>query len=156
MDFDKSALQVIIYGGIVWLLLWLISIFSYYMKLDGIDKSEYYNRLTGQYSYGIWIQPIFWFLLTQLYRIKFIKRFLIFRIAISLLFVVTLERFVILATSLHRDYLPNDWTWGINLTLNPYWLFLGWVGKILIFLLLVTLYHFAKRKIKTLYNNADN
>ncbi len=148
-EFDESAVQTVVYGGVIWLCLWVIETFVYYYGLENeIEKNGYYEYLTGKYSYGIWTQSIFWFLLTQLYRIKIIRRFLIFRIIISLFFTITYERFVIIVTSLHKDYLPSNWTMGYNFTLTPYWIFLGWISKILIFILLVMLYHFVIRKIK--------
>lgn len=151
--FDKSAVQVIIYGGFLWLCLWLIGTFVYYHGLkSGIEKREYLELVFGKYSYGIWVQPIFWFLLTQLYRIRMIGRFLIPRVIISLLFVLTFEQFVIIVTSLHRDYPPNNWTLGFNVTLDPHWILLGLISKILMFIFIVVLYHFGLKKITTLFN----
>ncbi len=153
IEFDKSAVQLIIFGGIVWFVLWLIGTLIFYLELDGIEKSEYYEQLTGKYSYGTWIQPIFWLILTQLYRINFIKRFLFFRLAISLLFVLTFERFVIIVTSLHRDYLPSNWTLKTDLELSTEYWILGLLAKVLIFIATVSIFHFGRKKIKTLYNN---
>ncbi|MEP1486798.1 MAG: hypothetical protein ABJK28_00065 [Algibacter sp.] len=153
-EFDKSAVQLIINLGFVWLVLWLIGTLVFYLGLENeIEKAEYYERLTGKYAYGIWIQPIFWFLLTQAYRIKFIKKYLVFRIFISLLFVVTFERFVILITSLHRDYLPSSWTLNNEYGIDTGYLISGLLGKILVVLVVISLYHFGIKKIKTLYNN---
>lgn len=152
IEFDKSAVQLIIFGGIVWFVLWLIGTLIFYLELDGIEKSEYYEQLIGKYSYGTWIQPIFWLILTQLYRINFIKRFLFFRLAISLLFVLTFERFVIIVTSLHRDYLPSNWTLKTDLELSAEYWILGLLAKVLIFIATASIFHFGRKKIKTLYN----
>ena len=152
-DFDKSAVQLIIHLGFLWLTLWLIGAFLFYFGLENEnEKAEYYGHLTGKYSYGIWIQPIFWFLLTQLYRIKFIKKYLFFRIVISLLFVVTYERFVIIMTSLHRDYLPSSWTLNNEYGLDTDYLIVGLLGKIMVVIVIISLYHFGIKKMKTLYN----
>lgn len=153
-DFDKSAVSIVIFGGIIWFLLWLIGIFTYYTELDGIEKSEYFERLTGKYAYGTWIQPIFWLILTQLYRIKFIKRFLFFRIIISLLFVLTFERFVIMVTSLHRDYLPSDWTLKTDVELGTEYWIIGLLAKIFFFITTASVFHFGRKKIKTLNHEA--
>lgn len=149
VDFDKSAIRIVIYVGIIWFVLWLIESISYYFELETeLEKEEYRNQLTGKYAYSFWIQPLLWLLLTQLFRIKVVTKFLIARIIISLMFVVTIERFIILVTSFHRDYLTSDWSIGYNLTLNPYWVLISWISKILIFLVLTLIYHFGIRKIK--------
>jgi hypothetical protein len=152
-EFDKSAVQLIIYLGFVWLALWLIGILTFYSGLENeTEKTEYYERLTGKYAYAIWIQPIFWFLLTQAYHIKFIKKYLINRIIISFLFVVTFERFVILITTIHRDYLPSSWTLNNEYEIDTGFLITGLLGKILVVFTVFCLYHFGIKKIKTLYN----
>lgn len=152
-DFDKSAVQLIIYLGFAWLILWLIGTLVFYIGLENeIEKEEYYGHLTGKYSYGIWIQPIFWFLLTQLYRIKIIRKYLFFRIVISLLFIVTYERFVIIVTSLHRDYLPSTWTLNNEYDLDSSYMVLRILGRILVVVTIISLYHFGIKKIKMLFN----
>ncbi len=153
-ELDKSAVQLIIHLGFIWLALWLIGIFVFYLGLENeTEKAEYYERFTGKYAYALWIQPIFWFLLTQAYRIRFIKKYLITRIIISLLFVVTFERFVILMTAIHRDYLPSSWTLNNEYGIDTGFLITGLLGKILVVITVFCLYHFGIKKIKTLYNN---
>lgn len=147
--FDNRAVQLIIHLGFVWFALWLLGIWIYYLELqNGIEKDDYYNRLTGKYAFAIWAQPIFWFLLTQAYRIKFINKYLIFRVIISLLFVVTFERFVILVTSLHRDYLPSSWTLNSPFEMETGYLIAGLLGKIIVVLTSICLYHFGIERIK--------
>jgi len=112
LKFDKNAVNLIITLGIVWIILWLIGVFIFYLGLENqIEKTNYIKRITGIYSIGIWLQPFFWFFLTQLYRIKFIKKYLIFRLFISFFFIFPFERFMIILTSLHQDYLPS---WSID------------------------------------------
>ncbi|WMI68217.1 hypothetical protein [Mangrovimonas sp. YM274] len=148
-DFDKSAVQLIIYLGFVWIILWLFGIMVFYLGLENEnEKVEYINRLTGKYAYAIWIQPIFWFLLTQTYRIRFIKKYLINRIIISLLFVITFERFVILVVTLHRDYLPSSWTLNKEYGIDTGVMVAGLLGKILVSLVVFCLYHFGMKKLK--------
>lgn len=148
-DFDKSAIRTVIYIGIIWFVLWLIGTVSYYFELENeLHREEYYSEFTRKYAYAYWVQPLLWLLLTQLFRIKFVTKYLITRIIFSLFFVVTIERFIILVTSFHRDYLPSDWSFGYNFTLNPFWILIGWISKILIFIMLTLVYHFGIIKIK--------
>ena len=39
-----------------------------------MDKIAFTQRLTGKYSYGIWLQPLFWVLLSQLLWYKKIAK----------------------------------------------------------------------------------
>ncbi|WP_046746157.1 hypothetical protein [Kordia zhangzhouensis] len=151
-DFDKSAIETVIYIGIIWFVLWLFGTISNYFELETeLQKEEYCNEQIGKYAYAFWVQPLFWFILTQLFRLKFVTKYLITRIIISLLFVITIERFIILITSFHRDYLPSDWSFGYNFTLNPYWILIGWMANILIFIVLTLIYHFGIKKIKNAF-----
>ena len=150
-EFDKSVVQLIIRLGFVWITLWLIELLVFYIELENAtEKAQYLNRLFGKYAFAIWIQPIFWFLLTQAYRLKFFYKYLINRIIISVLFIITFERFVILITSLHRDYLPSSWALNNEYGLNTGYLIAGLLGKILVVLIVFFLYHFVLKKIKIL------
>jgi hypothetical protein len=154
LEFDKNAVQLIIYLGFIWFFLWLLSVLFFYLGLENeTEKTEYYERLTGKYAYTIWIQPIFWFLLTQAYRINFIKKYLLNRIIISLLFVITFERFIIFISPIHRDYLPSSWTLENEYGIDTGFLITGILGKIVVVLLVFCLYHFGIKKIKQLYNS---
>ncbi len=121
---------------------------NYFRLETELQREEYYNELTEKYAYAFWVQPLLWLLLTQLFWLKFVAKYLITRITISLLFVVTIERFIILITTFHRDYLPSNWSFGHNFTLNPYWVLIGWISKILIFIVLTLIYHFGIIKLK--------
>jgi len=92
----------------------LASMENYFFELDAEGKILYAQRLTGPYSFGLWFQPLFWLMLTQLLRIRFVNRFLLFRILIVIPFILTFERFVIIYTSYCRDYLPSSWYYGFT------------------------------------------
>ena len=153
LNFDKSAVHLITSLGIIWIILWLIEIPLTYLGLESeIEKTSYIERLTGRYWYGIWIQPFFCFFLTQLYRINFIKRYLIFRIFLSLLFVFTFERFIIIVTSLHQDYLPSSWSIDNEFNIPTDDLIIGVLATTFTVILIFSLYHFGKNYFKLLYN----
>jgi hypothetical protein len=115
LEFDNFASKLIIYIGVIYFILWFLSVFIYYFNYaNDIEKNEFTQRLIGKYSFGIWAQPVFWLTITQLLRLKFFKNSLLFRILMSLSFLITFERFVIIITSLHRDYLPSSWSFGFS------------------------------------------
>jgi hypothetical protein len=65
------------------------------------------DRAFGEYWYGLWIYPFTYFGLTQLLWFRAIRITKIIRIVIAtwIFVVMYFEVFVILVTSLHRDYL---------------------------------------------------
>jgi len=148
-DFDESACRLMEYAGIVFGVLWMAEILiSYYELNNEIEKSAFQHRLFGVYWFGFWLQPLFWIFLTQLLRIKILRKSLIYRLVLSLLFYFTFERIVILTTSLHRDYLPDSW----GLDISPSEIILGLTAKTILFILFVSIFHFGNRKLKTLYS----
>jgi hypothetical protein len=115
LDFDNFACKLVVYLGILFTIVWILSIFYYYFVIaNEVELKSFADRLTGTYSFGIWLQPLFWLILTQLLRINFFKNSFIFRIVISFSFVITFERFAIIMTSLDRDYLPLSWSFGFS------------------------------------------
>lgn len=145
-DFDHTAVRFTIFAGIVYGILWLIGLILSYNQIDNeLDKIAFNQRLIGPYWFGYWLQPLFCILLTQLLWIKSLRKSLIFRIILSLLFLLSFERIVIIITSFHRDYLPSSWS--LNLSLGE--IIFGLTIKTVIFILIVSVIHFGKNKIKS-------
>ena len=137
-DFDRTAIKVVIFSGIVFGILWIFRLFISYLEIENeMDKIAFIQRLTGKYSFGIWLQPLFWVLLSQLLWYKRIAKNLFSRVLLSLMFLVSFERMVIITTSLHRDYLPSDWSFG----LNTGQVVIGITGKVLVFVFIVCIIH---------------
>ncbi|SIR21945.1 hypothetical protein SAMN05421797_10837 [Maribacter ulvicola] len=132
-DFDRTAINLVIFSGIVFGMLWIIRLFVSYIGIENeMDKIAFVQRLTGKYSYGVWLQPLFWLLLSQLLWYKKIAKNIFYRLFLSLMFLVSFERMVVIATSLHRDYLPSDWSLG----LKPLQILIGILFKVLVFVII--------------------
>ena len=115
LKFDKSACQMIVWLGILFFVLWFGSIVAdYFFIMNENERLEFTQRLYGSYSFGIWLQPLFWLLLTQLLRFDNVRKFLLLRIIISIPFFLTFERLVIIFASYHSDYLPSSWYYGFT------------------------------------------
>jgi hypothetical protein len=146
VEFDKNACKTVILLGILFVFIWLLFVtIDYFLVMSDEEKMQFIQRLTGKYSFGIWLQPLFWLILTQSLRINFVQRFLLFRLLIVIPFILTFERFVIILTSLHRDYLPSSWA------IYPYLGFTWWefllsiLVKTIEFCLIVFVYKYAKQ-----------
>lgn len=149
VEFDKQACKTVAFLGIAYGIVWIIAVsLTYFSVMNEEEKTQFIHRLTGPYSFGYWFQPLFWVMLTQLLRIRFVRRFLIFRLLICISFILTFERFVIIVTSLHRDYLPSSWSlynYGFGI---KWWEFLlSFIVKIIEFAIIVFTFKYAKQSI---------
>lgn len=151
-SFDEQAKKFICFIGVLYIFIWFLGLFVYYFESNPTERAEMMNRLFGKYWFGIWIQPIFWFLLSQIFRIKFFSKNILIRIFASFFLIFSIERLVIISTSLHRDYLPSSWTMS-DLEIYSSFFILLILLKILIFILFVGLYTFIMNKINQLRNN---
>ena len=149
--FDDNTIKLVIRLGFVWVSLWLLGLILYYFSLENqAERIKYLERLTGEYSYGIWAQTIFWFVLTQLYRITFFTKYLVNRLIISFLFVLTFERFIIIIVTIHRDYSPDNWSLFDDFDIDGMFLIQGLLAKILVVLAIFSLHHILIERIKLL------
>jgi molybdopterin-containing oxidoreductase family membrane subunit len=76
-----------------------------------VEQFAFINRAFGPYAWAYWIMISCNVIFPQLFWFKKIRR----NIAITFVIVILVnvgmwfERFVIIVTSLHRDYLPSSW-----------------------------------------------
>jgi molybdopterin-containing oxidoreductase family membrane subunit len=151
--FDEEAKKFISFVGFLYIILWFLGVFVYYIESSPEERTGMINRMFGKYWFGIWIQPIFWFLLSQIFRIKLFSKNILIRIFASFFLIFSIERLVIISTSLHRDYLPSSWTMYSDLGIYSSFFILSILLKILFFMLFVWLFTFIANKINQLRNN---
>ena len=151
--FDEEAKKFISFVGFLYIILWFLGIFVYYIESSSEERTGMINRMFGKYWFGIWIQPLFWFLLSQIFRIKLFSKNILIRIFASFFLIFSIERLVIISTSLHRDYLPSSWTIYSDLGIYSSFFILSILLKILFFMLFVWLFTFIANKINQLRNN---
>ena len=90
---------------------YMMEAFFAWYSANEFEKYMIYNRMTGPYWYMYWTLIFCNGLVPQLLWIKKI------RLNVGILFVISiivnigmwLERYVIIVTSLHRDFLPSSW-----------------------------------------------
>lgn len=109
-NLDLLSTKLITYISILFFVLWTKSMVTDLFFTDNIyESSALRERFFGPYSYGLWLQPLFWFLFSQSFRISRIQKSVILKLLFSLSFIFTFEKLVIILTSMHRDFLPNSW-----------------------------------------------
>ncbi len=81
---------------------------------SGVEYEQYafINRATGPYAWAYWIMMTCNVVTPQLFWFKKIRTSLVATFIISIFVNIGMwfERFVIVVTSLHRDFLPSSWT----------------------------------------------
>lgn len=93
------------------------------------EQYAFYNRALGPYAWAYWIMMSCNVISPQLFWIKSLRRNIYFTFVMSIVINIGMwfERFVIIVTSLHRDYLPSSWAYYW-----PTWvevaIFLGTIG----------------------------
>ena len=116
-----------------------VEFFTAFFSGNPYERFVFVNRATGPYAWAVWTMFSCNVIIPQL---LWLKRF---RNSIPVMFVVSIlinvgmwfERFVIIATSLHRDYLPSSWGY-FRPTPVDILTFLGSIGLFLtLFLLFV-------------------
>jgi hypothetical protein len=104
-DVDKFLVRMIIFFGIYH----IVSIgFGLIDFAEGLKiNALLIGRATGPYWFAFWTYPITYFGLTQLFWLPQFRKNKVVRliVAIAIFCVMHFEKFLILATSLHRDYL---------------------------------------------------
>jgi len=105
---------------------------------DIFERYMMANRMFGPYAWSFWGLMLFNVLIPQLLWSRRIRTspLLLFLVALSVNLGMWLERFVIVITSLHRDFLPSSWN---NYT-PTFWDWATLFGSIGLFLTLLFLF----------------
>jgi len=117
---------------------YLIEFFIAWYGGNAYERYACMNRAMGTYAWAYWTMVICNVVIPQLLWFKKIRRSMLLLYPIVLLVNVGMwfERFVIIVTSLHRDFLPSSWG-----DFSPTWVDVGlFVGSIGIFLSLILLF----------------
>jgi Ni/Fe-hydrogenase subunit HybB-like protein len=102
------------------------------------EKYVFMNRALGPYAWAYWTMVICNVVIPQLLWFKKFRRSVLLMYPVVILVNVGMwfERFVIVVSSLHRDYLPTSWAY-----FKPTWIDAGlFVGSIGLFLTLMLLF----------------
>jgi Ni/Fe-hydrogenase subunit HybB-like protein len=108
---------------------YLMENFTAWYSADGFEISAYANRFRGVYAPAMWALMFHNVLVPQLLWFRRVRRSvpLLFLISILINIGMWLERFIIVVTSLHQDFLPSSWHVYIP-TVWDWALFLGTIG----------------------------
>jgi len=125
----ESMNKIIILTGSIVGVAYLTELFiSWY---SGVEYEQYafLNRASGPYWWAYWSMMTCNVITPQLFWFKKIRRSFVATFIISIFVNIGMwfERFVIIVTSLHRDYLPSSWTM-FHPTFVDIGIFIGTIG----------------------------
>jgi Ni/Fe-hydrogenase subunit HybB-like protein len=107
---EKMNIIMIVTGSMVGYS-YLMEFFIAWYSGNQFERFVFINRALGPYAWAYWTMVTCNVLFPQLFWIKKIRRSIPMMFAIGVLVNVGMwfERFVIIVTSLHRDFLPSSW-----------------------------------------------
>jgi molybdopterin-containing oxidoreductase family membrane subunit len=128
--FDLMA-KVMLAAGMIVVYGYFMEVFAALYSGNVFEEALLYNRLFGPYAWSYWGLLICNAVIPQLLWFKAVRRNLVLLVLIALAINVGmwLERFVIVVTSLQRDFLPSAWAmyyptiWDWSMYLGTFGLF---------------------------------
>jgi Ni/Fe-hydrogenase subunit HybB-like protein len=106
-----NAAKVMLATGLIVAYGYAMEVFFAWYSGNPNERFMMYNRITGPYWWAYWTLILTNILIPQLLWIRSVRLAppKLFGISIVILIGMWLERFVIVVTSLHRDFLPSSW-----------------------------------------------
>jgi molybdopterin-containing oxidoreductase family membrane subunit len=92
---------------------YMVEFFTAWYSGDAIERFAFVNRAFGPYAWAYWTMIACNVIAPQFYWFRWFRRCVPFMFVVSIVVNVGmwLERFVIVVTSLHRDFLPSSWSY---------------------------------------------
>jgi molybdopterin-containing oxidoreductase family membrane subunit len=130
--------KVLVFTGSIVGLAYLTEAFIAWYSQSSYEQFVFMNRMAGPFAWAYWIMVSCNVIAPQLLWFRKVRNSLITVFILSLVINVGMwfERFVIIVTSLHRDFLPSSWSGYV-----PTWIELGaWLGGFGLFFTLFLLF----------------
>lgn len=107
----ESMNKIIIATGSIVGIAYITELFMAWYSGVEYERFVFLNRATGPYWWAYWIMMTCNVISPQLLWIKRLRRNVAFTFALSIFINIGMwfERFVIVVTSLHRDFIPSSW-----------------------------------------------
>ncbi len=129
MEHIESMNKVILLTGSIVGVAYLTELFVAWYSVYPYEQFAFFNRALGPYWWSYWGMMICNVITPQLFWFRSIRRSIFWTFFLSIIINIGMwfERFVIIATTLARDYLPSSWSYY-----SPTWveigIFLGTLG----------------------------
>ncbi|MFZ4463127.1 MAG: NrfD/PsrC family molybdoenzyme membrane anchor subunit [Bacteroidales bacterium] len=154
----ESMNKVIILTGSIVGIAYITEFFIAWYSGNEYEMFTFFNRAFGPYAWAYWIMMTCNVITPQLFWFKNIRRNVVLTFIISIFVNIGMwfERFVIVVTSLHRDYLPSSWAM-YSPTIVEVGLYVGTLGLFFtLFLLFIRVFPvIAIAEVKTVIKSSD-
>ena len=129
--------KIIMLTGLLVGYAYLSEVFIAWYSGSHYEQFAFKNRITGPYGWAYWIMFSCNVIIPQFFWLKKLRRSIPVMFVISILVNVGMwfERYVIVVTSLHRDFLPANWG-SFNMTFFDFGAVIGSFGMFLTLFLL--------------------
>jgi molybdopterin-containing oxidoreductase family membrane subunit len=125
----RNMAKIMLATGLLVAYGYMMEAFMGWYSANTFEQSMLLNRMTGPYAYAYWLLIVCNIITPQFLWIRRVRHSTLALFLISLVVSVGmwLERFVIIVTSLHRDFLPSSW--GMySPTVFDWTMFIGTIG----------------------------
>jgi Ni/Fe-hydrogenase subunit HybB-like protein len=125
----ESMNKIIIATGSIVGIAYITELFMSWYSGSIYEKFAFYNRAFGPYWWAYWTMMTCNVISPQLLWFRKLRRSVVFTFILSIFINIGMwfERFVIVVTSLHRDYLPSSWAM-YKPTITEVAIFVGTLG----------------------------
>lgn len=125
----ESMNKIIILTGSIVGIAYITELFMAWYSGSIYERFTFYNRALGPYAWAYWIMMTCNVISPQLLWFRKLRRSIAFTFVLSIFINIGMwfERFVIVVTSLHRDFLPSSWTM-YKPTITEIGIFVGTLG----------------------------
>ncbi len=138
LEHIESMNKVILLTGTIVGVAYLTELFIAWYSVYPYEQFAFFNRALGPYYWSYWGMMLCNVITPQLFWSRKIRRSLFWTFFLSIIINVGMwfERFVIIATTLARDYIPSSWSYYV-----PTWVEIGiFMGTIGIFFTLFLIF----------------
>ena len=142
---DRMGSHIIAIAGLAFTGIWLARFLSMYYG-TGPETDDFHDRLFGKYGYTLWVHPVIYLLVTQSLWFGIVQTNKVVRLIIAFLLAFSIEKYIIVLTSFHRDYAPESWE-GSGYEMLVYG-FLGVAISGMVFTALAGVVYFISQKMK--------
>jgi molybdopterin-containing oxidoreductase family membrane subunit len=144
----QNMAKILLVTGLIVAYGYTIEAFMAWYSANTYEQFMMANRMTGPYGFAYWLLILCNVVTPQLLWFRRIRSSVVPLFVISLIVNVGmwLERFVIIVTSLHRDFLPSSWgryaptVWDISTYVGTIGLFLALLFLFLRFLPMISIF----------------
>ncbi len=125
----ESMNKIIILTGSIVGVAYITELFTAWYSQNQYEQYAFINRSTGPYWWAYWAMMTCNVISPQLFWVQKLRRSPVFTFFMSIIINVGMwfERFVIIGTSIHRDYLVSSWSYYIP-TLVEILIYAGTIG----------------------------